>query len=62
MTSTGETAFPTMTPQGGTLFGVPAVVTDGVANGTIVVADANQIAASAGELGLDVSRQADLQF
>jgi HK97 family phage major capsid protein len=62
VTSTGETAFPGMSPQGGTMFNVPAVVSDGVANGTIVVADANAIAAAAGGLGLDVSTQADLQF
>jgi HK97 family phage major capsid protein len=60
----GETgaAFPAMTPSGGTICGMPAVVTDGIADGTLVVVDASAIAAGAGTVGLSQARHADVQM
>src|SRR5262245_22501450 len=57
VTNNGETAFPGMSPTGGTILNMPALVSDGVSNGTMVIADANAIAAAAGDLGLDESTQ-----
>jgi HK97 family phage major capsid protein len=61
-TTAGEPAFPGMSAQGGVLFGAPAIVSDGVPASTVVILDANAIAAAAGDLGLDMSREASLQF
>lgn len=58
----GAIAFPGMTPKGGEICGMQAIVTDGVADGDMVVVDAYQIAAAAGTLEIDTSSQASLQF
>src|SRR5262245_48180413 len=62
VTIDGTTAFPQMTAQGGTLFGAPVIVSDGVQNGTIVVLDAAAVAASIGELEFSDARHATLQM
>lgn len=60
-TSDGALAFPQMTPSGGVVSGMPVVVTDGLSAGQIVVVDAYGIAAGAGTLEPDMSRQASIQ-
>ena len=61
-TADGAGAFPGMGPSGGQVANTPVVVTDGLASGTIVVADATQIAANAGTIEIDASGQADIQL
>lgn len=61
-TQDGAAAFPGMTPQGGEICGMPAIVSDGLTAGTIVVVDASQIAAGAGTVEVDASKQASLQM
>lgn len=61
-TSTGELAFPNMTPQGGTIAGFTVIVSDGAPAGTFTMIDASQILASAGTLDIASSTQADLIF
>jgi hypothetical protein len=39
-TSTGDAAFPGMTPNGGMISGITAVVSDGVPGETMVLVDA----------------------
>ena len=51
-----------MTPTGGTLAGVPAVVSSGVPTGNLVLIDAGRFAASSDTITLDVTRQASLQM
>ena len=62
--ATGGQAFPTMTPSGGTLAGVTALVSDQVpsdSNGELMLLiDADQIALSDETLTLDASRYADI--
>lgn len=58
----GTAAFPNMTPQGGVMFGTPVVCSDAVSSGQIIVVDADRIAASPGELQIDIARHADLQL
>jgi HK97 family phage major capsid protein len=58
----GDLFLQNMTPNGGTIAGMPVIVSDGVDDGTIVVADAAQIAAASEMVTLDVSRQASLQM
>jgi hypothetical protein len=60
--SAGELAFPGMSPQGGVIANVPALVTDGLASGTLVLLDANSIATNGGTITLDASREASLQM
>lgn len=55
-------AFPEMTPTGGVLFGSPALVSDGLAAGTIALIDANAVAADGGTVTLDQTRQASIQM
>ena len=61
-TESGAPAFPEMGVLGGMIAGMRVIVTSGAADGTIVVADANQIAANAGGIELAKSTQADIQF
>jgi len=58
----GGAAFPQMTPMGGTVAGVPVVVSDGVVAGTLVVVDATGIAAGAGTVVLDASEHGALEM
>jgi hypothetical protein len=54
----GALTFPNMSPEGGTISGVPTLVSDGLAAGTIVALDASQIAAGSETLQLRTSTQA----
>jgi hypothetical protein len=60
-TSTGELAFPGMTPNGGTLAGMRVLVTD-AAGLNVILVDAKQLACAAGDIALDTARAATLQF
>jgi HK97 family phage major capsid protein len=61
--SAGAAAFPTMTPTGGTIGGVPVIACDEVTAGEIILVDAAQVAAgSLGTLVLDSSTQTSLQL
>ena len=41
-TTSGDSAFPTLTYNGGTIGGIEVVVTDGVASGTMLLVDASK--------------------
>jgi hypothetical protein len=61
-TTSGEQAFPTVTWNGGSISGIPIVVSDGVPSQTMVMVDATQIAAASESLRLDSSREALLNL
>lgn len=61
-TADGVQAFPQMTPQGGSVAGMPVVVSDGGSAGEIIVVDAHQIAAGAGSIELDTTTEASIEF
>src|SRR5262249_38832712 len=61
-TNAGDAAFPGMTYQGGEIAGLQAVVSDGVPSGTMVLADAQQIAAASETLALAASNEASVQL
>jgi hypothetical protein len=58
----GLFAFPTMTPAGGELVGVPYLVTDGVENGSLVLADATGIVGEMDVITIDASAEGMLQM
>jgi hypothetical protein len=58
----GGAQFVKMTPLGGELCGMPVLVTDSLPAGTILVADASQIGASASALTLDASGEATVEM
>jgi HK97 family phage major capsid protein len=60
--STGEIAFPQMAPQGGTIGGVPVIVSGGTPSNSIVMADAHQIAAASDTIEMSASNQALLEL
>jgi HK97 family phage major capsid protein len=60
-TAQGELLFPNMTPTGGEVQGMTVIVTSAV-SGQIVGVDASQIAAASGNILLDTSEEATLQF
>jgi len=61
--SAGAAAFPTMTPTGGTIAGVPVIVCDEVTSGEIILCDAQQVAAGTqGTLVLDAATETSIQF
>jgi HK97 family phage major capsid protein len=57
-TSTGAPAFSSMGYNGGTIGGIQAVVTDGVPSGTMLLADAQQIAAASDTIQLAATNEA----
>jgi len=58
----GDDFLRDMSPQGGSIRGVPVIVTDGLTAGTVVVGDANSLVGGAGSIETRISKQADLQF
>jgi HK97 family phage major capsid protein len=59
----GQTEFPSMTPQGGSIMGYPVLVSNNVPSGTIVFFKANEIwLADDGRVALDASNQATLDM
>ena len=61
-TTAGDAAFPEMTPQGGIVCGMPALVCDGLADRTMVIVDANGIAAGAGTVEFDTSEHSVVEM
>lgn len=59
-TTTGAPAFPEMSPQGGSMCGMPCVVSGGVPAGEAFVIDASGIVAAAGQVEPRESREADM--
>jgi HK97 family phage major capsid protein len=63
VTSTGTAAFPGFGYNGGVIAGAQVLVTDGLSPGTLVVVDANAIAASSsGTVDLRLLRHGDVQM
>jgi hypothetical protein len=58
----GTPAFPGTSPQGGQLLGAPLLISDGLADGTLLLLDGNQIAVGDDGVTLDQSRQATVQL
>ena len=54
--------YPGMSPTGGTLAGIPTLVSDQLAAGRVVLADASQIATSDGGIVLDSASHASVQL
>jgi hypothetical protein len=50
--SSGISVFPDLTPLGGSINGIPVLVSDGVTAGLVILADASQIAAASGDIVL----------
>lgn len=61
-TAGGALAFPGMTPAGGEIAGVPAVVSSGLTAGTALLLDGAQILANASEIALESSGEASVQI
>jgi hypothetical protein len=60
--SAGDAAFPGMTPNGGTIGGLIAVVSDGVPSQTMILVDAQQLAAASETIQLAVATHAVVQL
>jgi hypothetical protein len=60
--ATLPTLFPSMTPTGGDMAGVPSVVTTAVEDGSIALIDASGIAADSNTIDLRVSQEADIEM
>jgi HK97 family phage major capsid protein len=61
-TSSGDAAFPDVTYRGGTISGIEVVVSDAVVANTMVLVDAQQVAAASSAITLDQSRTATVQL
>ena len=60
--ASGASAFPQMSPTGGTIGNVQTLVSDGLPDNSLVALDASQIAAGSEGLVLDTSLHADVQM
>jgi hypothetical protein len=60
--ASGGSAFPQLTAQGGSVAGIPLVVSDGVPSGQLILCDASQLAAVSGPVELDISTQGAVQM
>jgi HK97 family phage major capsid protein len=58
----GNSAFPELGPQGGIINKIPVVVSDGLASGLVVLADASGLGANPGELVLNQSSEGSYQM
>ncbi len=56
----GGQAFPDVTMTGGSIAGVPVVISDAVASGVFILADASQLVVAAGDIELSSSESADV--
>jgi HK97 family phage major capsid protein len=61
-TNTGDAAFPEMSFNGGSIGGIPVVVSDGVPSGTMLLIDASQLAGASDTITLDNTREALLNM
>ena len=62
MNALGQPLFPGMTAQGGTLFGMPVVVSNNVSNRIVLVHAPSILFADEGGVRIDVSREASIQM
>jgi HK97 family phage major capsid protein len=62
MNALGQPLFPGMTAQGGTLFGMPVVVSNNVSNRIVLVHAPSILFADEGGVRIDVSREATIQL
>ena len=62
MTSIGTFAFPGMSPQGGSIVGIPTIVSLGAPADSFVLLDANALAGSSGTIEINSASQTSLQF
>lgn len=60
--TSGNLQWPNMTPTGGTMAGVPTLISDSLPTGTGVMFDAAQVGANSGEVRVDSSTVADIQM
>jgi hypothetical protein len=60
--NSGQAAFPGLTPLGGNISGIPALVSDSVLPGMVVLLDAGQIVTATSELILEELEEAVLQM
>lgn len=60
--TSGNSQFPNMTPTGGTIAGVPTLISDSLPSGTGVAFDAAQVGGNSGQVRVDSSDTADLQM
>ena len=58
----GVSAFPDLTPQGGSINGITVLVSDGVTVGNVLLADASGIAAGSGDVTLNEFREGMVQL
>jgi hypothetical protein len=58
----GVSAFPDLTPLGGSINGITVLVSDAVTAGQVILADASGIAAASGDIGLQEFTEGSLQF
>jgi len=62
MNALGQPLFPGMTAQGGTLFGMPVIVSNNVSNRVILMHAPSILFADEGGVRIDVSREASVQM
>jgi hypothetical protein len=62
LTTAGSFAFPALTPLGGSIVGIPVLVSDAVAAGQVLLVDASGIAGDSDVITLDASGQAMIQL
>jgi HK97 family phage major capsid protein len=60
--TTGQRAFPEMGPMGGSICGIPVLVSDGLLAGTVMLVDASGIGAGSADLALFENREGALQM
>ena len=58
----GVSAFPNLTPTGGSINGIPVLVSDGVLTGNVILIDATGIAAASGDVTLNEFREGSVQL
>lgn len=61
-TASGDIAFPDMAPGGGSIAGIPVIVTDGLAGSTALLIDASRIVAGSDTVVVDSAAHATLQL
>jgi hypothetical protein len=57
----GVSAFPNLTPLGGSINGITVLISDGVTAGNVILADASGIAGASGDVVLNEFREGSFQ-
>ena len=60
--SKGISAFPNLTPTGGSIQGITVLTSDGITAGNVILADSSGIAGASGDVVLDEIQEGTLQF